>query len=215
MRPRKEEKWLVPFSPLLYKTRLSLKHIQFINKEVDSILSDKDKQKRLDSSETLAADISRQFRISPKILFAKNGPGDKILSLCEEYYSQYCLLEREFCVKPDGLSFSVKSSWVVDQTAGEFNPIHHHGNCQLSGITYLQVPPNMCEGKSWGVLTFNFGVPAPFSRNYHRIQPKVGDTYIFPSWLYHSVNPFRCEGNRRALSFNVTCSRMPLLLDNV
>ena len=33
-------------------------------------------------------------------------------------------------------------------------------------------------------------------------KPKVGDYYIFPNYLYHSVNPFYGKGERRSVSFN-------------
>ena len=35
------------------------------------------------------------------------------------------------------------------------------------------------------------------------IKPKVGDLYIFPYNLFHTVYPFKGEGIRRSLSFNV------------
>ena len=33
-------------------------------------------------------------------------------------------------------------------------------------------------------------------------KPKVGDFYIFPHYLMHSVNPFTGAGERRSISFN-------------
>ena len=33
--------------------------------------------------------------------------------------------------------------------------------------------------------------------------PKRGHMYLFPAWLGHSVMPFRGEGERRSMSFNV------------
>ena len=35
------------------------------------------------------------------------------------------------------------------------------------------------------------------------ITPKVGDLYIFPYNLHHTVYPFKGQGIRRSLSFNV------------
>ena len=34
------------------------------------------------------------------------------------------------------------------------------------------------------------------------IKPKVGDFYIFPNYLFQSVNPFTGPGERRSISFN-------------
>ena len=37
----------------------------------------------------------------------------------------------------------------------------------------------------------------------HLIFPEVGDFYLFPARLFHAVNPFSCEGERRTVSFDV------------
>ena len=42
-----------------------------------------------------------------------------------------------------------------------------------------------------------------FSNATYVIKPEVGDFYIFPSWLTHQVYPFRSEGERRSMAFNV------------
>ena len=34
-------------------------------------------------------------------------------------------------------------------------------------------------------------------------KPQIGDLYIFPSWLSHQVYPFRSEGERRSMAFNI------------
>ena len=42
-----------------------------------------------------------------------------------------------------------------------------------------------------------------FMNNGHiSYKPKIGDFYIFPNYLYHSVNPFFGPGERRSISFN-------------
>ena len=40
------------------------------------------------------------------------------------------------------------------------------------------------------------------SNGHKSYKPKVGDFYIFPNYLYHSVNPFYGPGERRSISFN-------------
>jgi len=35
------------------------------------------------------------------------------------------------------------------------------------------------------------------------VKPEVGDFYLFPSWLAHQVYPFRSDGERRSMAFNV------------
>ena len=69
------------------------------------------------------------------------------------------------------------SSWVVSQYAGDFNPLHIHDS-QLSGVLFLKM-------HSW------------------LVKPQIGDLYLFPSWLSHQVYPFRSEGERRSMAFNI------------
>ena len=45
----------------------------------------------------------------------------------------------------------------------------------------------------------------PFSFENDRIgvMPKVGNWYLFPANIRHSVYPFRCDGERRSFSINM------------
>jgi hypothetical protein len=36
------------------------------------------------------------------------------------------------------------------------------------------------------------------------IKPSVGKIFFFPAWLIHEVFPFRGEGLRRTISFNLS-----------
>ena len=99
--------------------------------------------------------------------------------------------------------------WVVSQYAGDFNPVHIH-DANLSGVAFLKVPSGFDEEykkedhhPTAGCLEFLGSIPNHFARHSYVVKPKVGDLYIFPSWLAHQVYPFRCEGERRSMSFNV------------
>jgi hypothetical protein len=35
-----------------------------------------------------------------------------------------------------------------------------------------------------------------------KFKPEVGKFLVFPSYLRHFVYPFKCEGERRSMSFN-------------
>jgi hypothetical protein len=37
----------------------------------------------------------------------------------------------------------------------------------------------------------------------HYVLPRAGDYYVFPAWQPHSVAPFRGEGERLSIAFNV------------
>ena len=36
------------------------------------------------------------------------------------------------------------------------------------------------------------------------IRPRIGDFYIFPSYMFHSVYPFKTPGERRSFSMNLS-----------
>ena len=46
-------------------------------------------------------------------------------------------------------------------------------------------------------------MPNTFSKHSYMAKPQIGDLYIFPSWLSHQVYPFRSEGERRSMAFNI------------
>ena len=58
-------------------------------------------------------------------------------------------------------------------------------------------------GRSWSSdINFTYGVKQFMNNGNISYKPKVGDFYIFPNYLYHSVNPFFGPGERRSISFN-------------
>ena len=99
--------------------------------------------------------------------------------------------------------------WVVSQYAGDFNPMHIH-DANLSGVAFLKIPPGFDveyakedHHPTAGCLEFLGSMPNHFARHSYIAKPKVGDFYLFPSWLTHQVYPFRSEGERRSLAFNI------------
>jgi len=107
------------------------------------------------------------------------------------------------------------SCWINNQNEGEFNPLHAHNCVQRAGISsvlFLKVPDsinqaqreyNQNEPPKAGRLEFVGSARYSFGRNQHLVHPNVGDLYIFPHELPHCVYPFKGEGVRRSLSFNV------------
>ena len=59
-------------------------------------------------------------------------------------------------------------------------------------------------GRDGQILFTGMGGVDPFSTTMqYNIQPEVGWLYLFPSSLNHQVYPFKGEGERRGISFNV------------
>ena len=54
-----------------------------------------------------------------------------------------------------------------------------------------------------GNIEFLNGSPTFMNRSTFMVRPKVGDFFIFPSDLLHTVYPFKCAGERRSFSMNL------------
>ena len=103
----------------------------------------------------------------------------------------------------------IKYGLSVSQKAGDFNPVHIH-DANLSGVMFLKMPEKYEEEyrredhhATVGCLEFLGAMPGHFSKHSYLVKPEIGDVYLFPSHLAHQVYPFRSEGERRSLAFNV------------
>ncbi len=65
------------------------------------------------------------------------------------------------------------------------------------------------SGNSDGCITFNYGTTALIDSERLKppqmvvMKPEVGKFFMFPSWLQHSVYPFKGEGERRTVAANL------------
>ena len=189
-----------PFGPSILKTTLPQSYINLLNTESDRILYDEKLSKEHDWSHNLAGNVKKEIAIDQNII-----PGfpEFLVTMSKQYYKH--TIEKD-PIEGTKVSFRV---WVVSQYAGDFNPMHIH-DANLSGVAFLKVPPGFDaeyekedhHPTSW-CLEFLGSMPNHFARHSYIAKPKVGDFYLFPSWLTHQVYPFRCEGERRSLAFNV------------
>jgi len=100
--------------------------------------------------------------------------------------------------------------WANINYPGGYNKPHIHPNSLFSGVYYIKAPPNC------GKITFNDPRPGIQSvmpqrikgqplkhlwREVH-IEPKVGRILMFPSWLWHAVEPNESNDIRISVSFN-------------
>jgi hypothetical protein len=56
--------------------------------------------------------------------------------------------------------------------------------------------------EEWHIQSFRTGMA-------HYLLPRPGDFYLFPAWQPHSVAPFRGEGERWSIAFNVVAVPRP------
>ena len=114
----------------------------------------------------------------------------------------------------------IVDAWVVSQKENDYIPAHTHhkgdnqtDSCKISGILYLKVPEQMKVdnndiaikgGRDGQILFTGMGGVDPFSTTMqYNCYPEIGWLYLFPSTLNHQVYPFKGEGERRGISFNV------------
>ena len=189
-----------PFGPSILKTKLPDLYVDALNKQADKVLKDKKLSEERDWSHNLAGNVKKEISIDH--IAIKTFP--EFLATISQEYAKNVL--PDYLPKGTKVSFRV---WAVSQVAGDFNPMHIHDS-NLSGVCFLKVPPNYEEEykkedhhPTAGCLEFLGSVPNHFARHSFLVKPEVGDFYLFPSWLTHQVYPFRSEGERRSMAFNV------------
>ena len=113
------------------------------------------------------------------------------------------------------------NAWINDMFAGEYNPAHFHSSKNslvgLSSVLFLKTPDTYGEviinpkTPSNGHLEFIGGQQHSLAISQLRLSPKVGDFFIFPYTLVHTVYPFSgTDEVRRTLSYN--CDIVPKIL---
>ena len=109
----------------------------------------------------------------------------------------------------------ILSSWVNISRDGQYNVIHDHPNSFWSGVYYVGVG-EMAEGYPQNgkleLIDPRVGVNMIHIKgsalsNPVFVDPKPGRVVFFPSWLKHFVHPFRGEGERISIAFNINVRR--------
>ena len=122
--------------------------------------------------------------------------------------SRWIKTETEMNIK----RFQVLNSWVVRQFENEYNPTHWHGG-HISGAGFLKVPKSLGQSTQQkkskkyrgGNLQLIHGARMFTCPSTFNITPEVGDFYLFPNYLMHTVFPFKgTEEERRSISFNAS-----------
>ena len=199
-----------PFGPSIVKISIPEEIISSMNSYVEEIIKDKEKLKENDEGHKLAGNVYQEFLLDTD--FMKKIKWANFLGLvCEKW------VWREKAVKLK--KFQIIKSWIVRQFKNEYNPIHYHSG-NISGVGYLKVPSKMGETlqknktiNNNGKLILIDGSKKIFCSPTYTITPKVGDFYLFPSYLMHTVYPFSdTEEERRSVSFNAIIDEQSSML---
>jgi hypothetical protein len=168
-----------------------------------------------DAAPKLAGQLALQRELGPDRPAAAELCHSVILPACERWIRH--VMDRQ---PPQGrgpwlpgrYGLQMIDLWLNVQRAGDYNPTHTHGG-SFSGVLYLQVPPQIGAGsfdgqlclhgpEEWHIQSFRTGMA-------QYLLPRPGDFYVFPAWQPHSVAPFRGEGERWSIAFNVLAVPAP------
>ena len=106
-------------------------------------------------------------------------------------------------------------AWANVCRAGHYNEPHNHPNNHWSGVYFVEAGSAAPEWPRSGVLELQdprgcvdmARTPGdPFGRTI-AIPAETGRMVVFPSWLYHWVNPYQGAGERISIAFNSRISK--------
>ena len=181
------------WGPFLYKTKL-------IPEEIKKIKAFCKKDKKKDYRSQLAGLIKHEHQIDSK----------KILPIILPYLDSYSQAYLNYSGKPMGTKIELIASWVNYMTKFESNPLHSHDE-DLSFVIYIDIPKklkqevkNTVGNAQPGAINFIHALGSKKDTiNQHTLMPEIGDFFIFPAFLHHSVNHFQSEGERVSVSGNI------------
>ena len=191
---------LKPFGPSIVKIKMPKKKIEEINEYVDKVIQDENKIKELNEGDKLIGKVQQEFLM--EINFMKQ-------IKWAEFFSSYVSSWAKMELNKEIRNFQLIKSWVVRQFKNDYNPVHWHTG-DISGVGYLKVPSHLGntsqpdkKTNENGKLQLIFGSPNLFSKSTFIVKPELGDFYLFPNYLMHTVYPFTgTDEERRSVSFN-------------
>ena len=203
--------YITPFGPRIAVIRLPDLVIDKLISITDKIISD---ENRINAGPRLAGQLQSESSI-PLDVLKKEGLEPFFEHLFKEYVSNNLANLVSKTADPVSVQYvEINEAWVNSMYKNEYNPIHWHDACTMSSTLYLKVPEyekRNIPGKTMKVdgdivfITDNPSTPS------HSLQsptagysPKVGDMFIWPSRLLHTVYPFQGSGERRSVAMNAT-----------
>tara|TARA_Y100001938_G_scaffold126573_1_gene178647 strand:- start:573 stop:1151 length:579 start_codon:yes stop_codon:yes gene_type:complete len=127
--------------------------------------------------------------------------------LVEELYKmQHQIYEQEWLDRKP----KIGNMWANINPPGGYNAPHIHPNSLFSGVYYVKAPKNsgnlVCnEPRTGAQLNMPIRKPGRPPKHLWRevhLEPKEGRIIMFPSWLWHCVEPNESNDIRISVSFN-------------
>ena len=212
-----------PYGPGIGHAKLPDELVNDFNKDCDDIVKDKELSKTQDWSHALVGEVEQELLISKDVV-NKWGSwfGLQVRAYVAAYFEQLEIPEQNIMTFTNGdaqqaanlTTINVKSAWYIRSFAGDYNPIHTHGNCELTCVGFLKVPDISGEQKNEKARNNNGVLEVLSSTGYNDLTffendrigftPEVGNWYLFPASLRHGVYPFKADGERRSFSINMS-----------
>ena len=191
---------LRPFGPAIAHIKMPENLIKELNNYTDKIINDEKKANELDVGKELAGQLTQEFELEEDFM-KKIGWLDFLKKGTENWIS--------FAIGKKISKFKMLSSWIVRQFENEYNPVHWHTG-HISGVGYLKMPKSLGEPlqKSKvqnpnGQIELIHGNKIFLSDPIIKFKPEVGNFYLFPNYMMHTVYPFsNSKEERRSISFN-------------
>jgi uncharacterized protein (TIGR02466 family) len=104
------------------------------------------------------------------------------------------------------------TAWANVSRRGGFHRLHTHHSAMVSGVFYVDTGrPDPDDTEFNGTICFAdprnavemIQLPGQPFGDKLKFDPRPGMLLLFPSWLKHFVDPFRGEGTRISIAFNV------------
>ena len=212
-----------PYGPGIGHAKLPDELVNDLNKDCDDIVKNKKLSKSRDWSRSLVGEVEQELLISKDVV-NKWGSwfGLQVRAYVAAYFNQLTIPNQNIFSVPieealqaaNNLQINVQAAWYIRSFTGDYNPLHTHGNCELTCVGFLKVPDISGEQKnergrnnsgvlevvgSAGYNDFTF-----FENDRIGFTPKVGNWYLFPATLRHTVYPFKADGERRSFSINMS-----------
>ena len=222
----KDFELLSPFGPKIGKFNLPKKVLSNFNKLSKKVLKDRERS----YNSELVGEIAEEWHVSPS--YYSEYQVDSYLDKAVTEYTKNCIyansggLKRNYRIKP-----IVQDGWVNEMKSYEYNPVHFHTSkppvaVHFSSVLYLEIPEitepicdlykdktdnvnSQKEINMDGKIEF-IGSSIPggqaesllHEKSSLSLIPKVGQFFIFPYYLLHTVYPFISEKNRLSLAIN-------------
>lgn len=134
-------------------------------------------------------------------------------SFLSQYIEERCQAYIDSIIKTSGVGDlngykpMLVSAWTIKQTAGDYQALHNH-EAHISGNIYLDVPL-LDEGSKSSDANIEFRLPVirnpahfVFTDQW-RFKPEPLKMIIFPSYVSHTVYPWKGQGSRTILAWDV------------